>query len=139
MRNSQTRSQCRAMTTIEEVQFLRQSITQAANYPATDILAYRGSTETFAFKAQECDLVDRIDRSQPGIELQAVNYSDWLAQPDMLRSQIAVPINDFAFANPLRKHSIPPRKKIALHTIHPPDETRRNIEARIQKHLVIVR
>ena len=87
------------MASIEEEQFFRKSVTEAANDPASDVLAHPGSAEALAFKTQEGDLVDRIDRSQARIELQAVDNLDGVVEPDVLGTQVAVPVNNSAFTN----------------------------------------
>ena len=99
MGNGQARPQHRAMATIEEKQFFGQAVAQAACHAAPDVFTGPGSAEPLAFKAQECDLVERVDGSQAGIELQAIDDLDGIAEPDVLRAKVAVPIDDTPVAN----------------------------------------
>ena len=112
MRNCQARPQRRAVAAIEQKQLLGQPVAQAAHDAAPDVLAGPCGAEPLAFKAQECDLVEWIDRSQARIELQAVDDPDRIAEPDVLGAQVAVAVDDAARADALGQHRLPDGKEI---------------------------
>ena len=116
----------------------RTAIAQAARDAAPDVLAGPGGAEPLALKAQEGDLVERIDRAQAGIELQAVDDPDRIAEPDVLGTQVAVPVDDAAAAHARSPAPRPAGQKPALHAVDPPHQPRRQPESRIEQHPPIV-
>jgi len=57
----------------------------------------------------------------------------------VLGPQVAVPVDDPAFTYARHNRLASVRKEAALNTIDPSDQTRRDIEARVEQHLAIVR
>jgi len=119
MGDRQPRAQRRAMAAIEQEEIFGQTITQAGPNSALDIFAGPAGAEALAFEAQECNLVERIHGSQPGIELQAVDDADRIAEPDVLRAQIAVPIDDATGLNASDEHVRMALEKPALDEVDP--------------------
>ena len=90
--------------------------------------AQRGA-EPLAFEAQECNLVEWIHGSQTRVELETVDDPDRIAKPDVLRAQIAMPIDDAAAMHAFNKHVAVPIEKAALDEVDPPDESCRKGKA----------
>ena len=78
------------------------------------------STEPDTFQAQKCDLVEWIDRPQARIELEAIDDSDRLAEPNVLRAQVAVTVDDAAGARGKRLSLM--GEKPLLDSGNPPDK-----------------
>jgi len=137
--NGQTRTQHRAVTAVEQKQLLGQSIPQAAHDTTRDIFPRPAGAEPIAFKAQERDLVEWIDGPQARIELEAIDDPHRITQPNMLRAQVAVPIDDATLANALGQRPRLLGKEFGLRTGNAADEPRRQPEARVEQHAPIVR
>ena len=118
MRNRKPRAQGRAMATIKREQLLDRPIAQHAFHPALEIIAYPGRSEPFAFKAEKSDLVERVDRPKPRVEFEAVDDSDLVIEPNMLGTQVAMPIDDPSAANSRGDEIAAPLKKPALRLIN---------------------
>jgi len=97
------------------------------------------SSEPPAFEAQECNLVERIDRPQARIEFEAVDDSNWVAEPNVLGAQIAVSVDNAAAANARGERLSLLGEKSALDTSNPPDKPCRQAKARIKQHPQIIR
>lgn len=138
MGDRQARPQRRTMTAVKEKKRLIWTIPQRPCDAAPDVLADPGSAKPLAFKAQECNLVERIDGSQARIELQTIDDLDRIAKPDVLGAQVAVPVNDDTIANPLGKQPALKKKKAPLDAINPRYKSRRQAEMRVQQHPPIV-
>src|SRR6185369_1682886 len=111
---------------------------EAAKHPASDMLAGPGGAQTLAFEAQEGDLVHRIDRPQPRVELQAVDDLHRIAQKDVLGPQIAMPVNDPLRANARLQQPRPAAQELAQHGVNMPDEAGRATQTGIEQYPPIV-
>src|SRR5690348_2690997 len=67
------------------------------------------------------------------IELQAVDDGEALAQPDMFRSQITVPVKDEAAMYPLREHGGPLPQETALHVDNTRNGAAGQVECRVEQ------
>ena len=88
------------MTAIKQEKIFGEAVTQAGRDPAPDIFAGPACTEALAFKVQECNLVEWIHGSQTRVKLQAIDDPDRISKPNVLGTQVAVPINNASIPNP---------------------------------------
>jgi hypothetical protein len=130
----QTRPQGRAMNAIKGEEFIRQAIRQHVAGPASDVFGGPGAAQAFAFEAKKCDLIEWIDGAQARIEFQAVDDPHLIAEPDMLRSQVPVSVNDVTTAHPAGDHRGSFCQKSRLYAGDLTDEARRQVKARIQQN-----
>ena len=138
MGNGEPRPQHRAVATIEKKQFFGQAVAQAACHAAPDVFTGPGSAEPLAFKAQECNLIERIDGSQAGIELEAIDDLDGIAEPDVLRAKVAVSIDDTTMANAPSEDLVMRSKKATLDAIDLRHQPRGQTEAWVEQYAAIV-
>jgi len=118
---------------------LGEPVRQAAHDTAPDVITCPCGAEPVAFEAQECNLIEWIDRPQARIEFEAIDDPDRIAKPDVLGAQVAVSVDDSAVANALGQHLALMEEKPALDTGDPPDKPRKQAEAWIKQHPPIVR
>lgn len=64
-----------------------------------DVSADPSDSEAFASEIEKRDLMQRIHHPQTVIELQAIDDPYGVAQPNMLRAQVAVSINKMPLAH----------------------------------------
>ena len=83
------------------------------------------ASEPFAFQVEEGQLIQSIERPQPGIELQAIYDRKRRVQPDVFGSKISVRIDYEPMADPIRE------QPAAL-----PEETALNIENALKCTLI---
>lgn len=139
MGDCQARPQHRPMATIEYKQLVGEPVRQAAHDAPPDIFACPCGAEPVAFEAQECNLIEWIDRPQARIEFEAIDDPHRIAEPDMLRPQVAMSIDDATVANAISQHGSPIGEKPALDAGDAPDQPRRQAEASVEQHSPIVR
>jgi hypothetical protein len=84
--------------TIKQVELARDSVGEPARHLAPYVSTDPSSAEAFAFEIEESDLVEGIHHPQTVVELQAIDNAHWVAKPDMLRAQVAMTIDNMAFA-----------------------------------------
>ena len=97
MCGGKARAQRRCVTTVEEEQGVRRAVAQ----PAADGRAQlfdRRAAKTAALKVEIGEFLQRVDATQVSIELQAVDHPNAVAEPDVLRAQVAVTLHDAARA-----------------------------------------
>lgn len=82
--------------------------------PASQHVADPAAAEPFALQVEEGQFIQCIERPQAGIELQAVDDRKWRGQPDVLGSEIAVPIEYEAMTDPIREQLATLPQKAAL-------------------------
>ena len=68
-----------------------------------------------ALHAKECEFVIRVDQPQVLVEFEAVEDNDGVRQTDMLRSQIAMTVDNAAGLRPLlQPRADPPESRLKL-------------------------
>jgi hypothetical protein len=134
-----TRSQRRPMATIKQVELARDSVGEPARHLAPYVSTDPSSAEAFAFEIEESDLVERIHHPQTVVELQAIDNSHWVAKPDMLGPQVAMPVDNMAFAYPGGENVRLMREEAAQRLIDTPHKSRRQPQASVEQHATIVR
>lgn len=95
------------MAAIKEEQFLGEAVAQPVADPPLQVAARRRRSEPFAFEAEERNFIKWIDSPQAWIELEAIDNSNRIAEPDVFRSQVAVPIDNLAAANSAGEQLMP--------------------------------
>jgi len=118
----QARAQRGAMTAVEREQLFRRAVAQCCGDAASNPLAGPSGSEAFTLEAQIGDLLERIGSPQARIELEAIDDPDRVAEPDMLRPQIAVAVDDAAFAHPTHQKIPASGEKATLDPIDPSDQ-----------------
>lgn len=127
-----------AIAAVKFKQFLGQRLVQPLDYLAHNAFPYPGSAKSFAFEAEIGNFVERIDRTQLRAELETIDDLRWLAEPDVLRSQIAVPVHDALCSHALGEQFATLFKKQALRTINAPNQSASQLELWIEQNLVIL-
>jgi len=79
------------------------------------VLARPGGAQPIAFDAEKGKLVERIHHPEPRIEFEAIDDTDWIAEPDVFGPQVPVSVDDVSAAHPLRQKLAPLAKKTSLH------------------------
>ncbi|MDI1343327.1 MAG: hypothetical protein PSV22_04385 [Pseudolabrys sp.] len=138
MRNREPCPQCRAMTTVECEQFLDRPITQHALHPAFYISPDPGRSEPLAFKTEKGDFVERVDHAKPRIELEAIDDPDFVPEPDMFWTQIAMAVDDATPTHARGNEIAAPIQEQALGPIDAADKARLDAEARIEQDAPII-
>lgn len=139
MRNRQTRSQGRAIAPVKAEKRLGNSIVQRRRELLHDAPTHPGGSQALAFDAEKSDLIERIDRAQAVVELQAIDDLRRIAEPYVLRPQVAMAVHDPFGANAADKQVPALRKKPPLDTIDPPNLSRRESENGLKQDLAILR
>lgn len=104
--------------------------------PADALPGPRGP-KPLTFKMQEGYFVERVERAQARIELEAVDDRHRIGQPDVLRSKIAMGIDDAPGPDAGRERLGALGEKAALYTQYPADLEKRQMEARIAEHALV--
>jgi hypothetical protein len=139
MSDGQARAQRCSVASIKGEQFFSYAMAQFANSAFLDVPAGPCATLAFAFDAQERDLVERIDYTKLSIELQAVDDSHRVPEPDMLRTQITVAIDNVTTADTISDKLWLLREKLALDAIDLPHESRQQTNAGVEENVSVVR
>lgn len=102
MGDGQTRPQQRAMASIEEEEGCW-PVAEPTRQSLPNPLADPGCSEALALQVQEGYFIERVERPEAGIELQAVDDRHASAKENVLRPEIAVSIDDQPSLRPVRK------------------------------------
>ncbi len=94
MGDCQAGPQGRAMAAIEQEQGVRRILIETVHDAAAQVLTSPGDAQPFALETEEGDFVQRVAGAEPIIELEAVDDADRISEPDVLRTQIAMAVND---------------------------------------------
>ncbi|WP_210191549.1 hypothetical protein, partial [Bradyrhizobium guangdongense] len=133
MRDGQACSQHRATNSIEQEYAARGIIVQRACQPPADLVTEPSAAEPLAFQVQKRDLVQCIAGPQTGIELETVDDGIGRRQPDVLRSQVAVTIDDEPSRDPFDECSSISFEKPPLNGRNTRDRAMRQAEASFQE------
>ena len=86
---------------MEQEDAARWIIVQQARKMLPDRIAKPATAKPLAFQMQERDLIQWIDRPQMRIELEAIDDRERGTEPDVLRPQVAVTIDNKSSVNPI--------------------------------------
>ena len=137
MGNREPRPKRGAIAAVECEYFAGQGLVQSQGHLACNAGSYPWSAKSLAFETEVGNFVEWIDRTQPRAELETIDDLRGLAQPDVLRSQIAMPVYDALCAHALRKQRASAFKKQTLRPVNARNHSARQVEPRIQQDLVI--
>ncbi len=138
MGDCETCAQGRAMAPVETEEIFGQAILQCGCGAALDMFADPGTPQAFAFDAEEGDLVERIDRPEPRIELQAVDDPHRIGKPNMFGAQIAMPVDDVTVSQAIGDQLRSLLEEPLLGLIDPPDEPGGKAEARVEENPLVI-
>ena len=82
------------MAAIEQKQGVRRVLAQAVHHAPAQVSAGPRSAQALALQTEERDFIQRVTCAEPIVEFEAIDDADRVAQPDVLRAQIAVSVND---------------------------------------------
>lgn len=131
------RPECGAIAAVECEHFAGRGLVQSQGHLTCNAGSYPWSAKSLALEAEIGNFVERIDRTQPRAELETIDDLRGLAQPDVLRSQVAMPIHDTLCAHALGKQRASAFKKQTLRTVDAPNHSARQVEPWIKQDLVI--
>jgi len=137
MRDGETSSQHCTMAAIKNKKLLRRSVVKCMYHAAPQIFADPGGAKAFAFDTQERDFVEWIDHSQACVKFQAVDNAHRIAETDVLRAQISVPIHDMPRSHAFGQKPGPLRQKPALHGVDVPHAPGWQLKARVEKNTAV--
>ena len=138
VRNREPGAERCTIAAVESEQFLGQRLVQPLDHLAHNAFTHPSGVKSIALEAEIGNFVERIDRTQPRAELETIDDLRRLAEPDVLWSQIAVPIHDALCSHALGEQFATLFKKQALRTINPPNQSAPQLELWIQQNLVIL-
>ena len=99
MRDGEPRAQRGAMAAIEGEQFLERPVAQQAFHAALDRRPDPARAEPLTFKAEKCDLVERIDSAQPRVEFETVDEVTLSSSQMCSGRRSPWPVDDAPMAN----------------------------------------
>jgi hypothetical protein len=82
-----------AMAAIKDEKLLGMPVMERTHDATAQVFARPGRAKPLAFEAEERYFIERIDHSQPGIELQAIDDADRITETNVFGAQIAVAID----------------------------------------------
>ncbi|HET8543368.1 MAG TPA: hypothetical protein VFL68_02565 [Pseudolabrys sp.] len=127
-----------AVTVIESKKFIGRSVAEQVFQPLPKIASSPGYFEPVAFESKKCDFIERINHAEPGVEFEAVDDSDLVVQPDMLRPQIAVAVHDPAVAQSRDNLLTARLQKTALNCVDLAHQAAGNSKPRIKQDTLVV-
>ena len=101
MRHRLPRAQHRAPSRVKRHQASRGFAGELLRHFVDEFDAERIRAKQRTFDAKIGKLVEGIDLAQFGVKLQTVEYGDGVAKADMLRAQVAMPVDDLALKDVL--------------------------------------
>jgi len=117
MRDGEASPQRRTMAAIKNKKLLGLAVVKRPSDMAPQIFAGPGGAQPFAFETQEGDLIERIDHAQAAVEFQTVDDAHRIAEANMFRTQVAMPVDDPALSHPLCQQNGALGQEPALHGI----------------------
>ena len=88
---------------------------KSGQYPPPDVIADPARTQPLAFDSQKRDFVTGVHRAQTRVEFKTVDDPDFLAEPDMFRSQVAMTIDNGMLPNTFGQNGCPLLQESQLH------------------------
>ena len=138
MRDSEPRPQRRAVAAIEQKQLVGVSVMQRVGDAAAQIFACPGGAQPFALDAEECELVERIDHAQAGVEFQAIDDAHRIAEPNVFGAQIAMTVDDAARSHPRGDERAALGQETPLHSVAMAHRSCRQVEARVEQDTLVI-
>jgi len=111
---------------------------QHPHHAALDVIADPRRSEPLAFEREKRHLVVRINGAETRIEFEAVDDPDRMAEPDVLRPQIAVPVDDVPPTHAGGQNPCVRLEETELDRVKPTNETVRHSQPRIQENSLVV-
>src|SRR3974377_105427 len=102
MGKGQARAQHSAMAAVECEQFIRRPVVQKPLHTPLNVSSHPGCAEPLAFEAEIGDLIEWIDNAESRIELETIDYKNFIIDPHVLRPPVPR-------APPRGRQSGPPR------------------------------
>src|SRR5262249_804598 len=99
MSDRQTGAQSRPVTSIEREELFGHAVRQGEARTTLHVFPGPVAAQSLAFDTEKGNLVKRIDGAQTRIEFQTVDYSHRIAEPNVFRAQVAVPVHDLTATN----------------------------------------
>lgn len=103
-----------------------------------NIAANASCTEMLALEIEIGNLIQRIDSPEPCIEFDAVDNLNIVSEPDMLRPQVAVPVDNAPLLQAIQQHRALSPEKLAQHRVALPDQPQRKSETGIHKYCKVL-
>lgn len=94
MGNGKTGTQGCSMAAIKCKQLVGRPVAQQMTHAPSDIPPCPCRPESIALQIEKCDLIERVNDPKAGIELKAVDDPDFVIEPDVFGTQVAVSIHD---------------------------------------------
>jgi len=127
------------MAAIKNKKLFRLAVVKCSSDAAAQIFAGPGGAQPFAFETQEGDLIEGINHPQAAVELQTIDDAHRIAEANMLRTQVAMPINDPAAPHALRQQRSALSQEPALHSVDVAHQSRWDLKAAVKKNTAVVR
>jgi hypothetical protein len=138
VRDRQPCAQHLPAATIEKIQVRLDVISQPGLNALDQPVAYIACSESLAFNGEECQLIEWIDGPKPRIELKAVDDADPIVEPNVLRSEITVAVNDPAAPNTIENAFSALREECAQNSVDTTNDVRGHAEPGLQQNAAIV-
>src|SRR5712672_1547704 len=138
MSDRQARAQGRPVTPIKREKFLWQAVRQGEARMTLDVFPGPGTAEALAFDAEEGNLVKRIDGAQTAVEFQTVDDSHRIAEPNVFRTQVAVPVHDLTVTEAIGDQDGSLGQKPPLRLVDPSHQSGRQGKTRVKQNTLVV-
>jgi hypothetical protein len=115
VRDRQTGPQRRTMAAVEPKQCVRRVVIQATHRAPAQVLAGPGDSQSFALETEEREFIQRVAGAEPIVEFEAIDDADRISEPDVLRTQIAVSVDDVPAQHAFDQKIATLRQEAALH------------------------
>src|ERR1035437_1948402 len=138
MGDRQARAQHRPMAAIKQKKPAGGVVIQCMRQMPPDPLGSPQAAEAFAFQMQESNFIERIERPQFWVEFQTVDDCHGLAQPNMLRAQVSVGIDEPPLANASQQQGRVFHGESALDLRDPLDSALRKAETSIEQDAAVL-
>src|SRR5712671_3933818 len=138
MSDRQARAQGRPVTPIKREKFLWQAVRQDEARMTLDVFPGPGTAEALAFDAEEGNLVKRIDGAQTAVEFQTVDDSHRIAEPDVFRAQVAVPLHDVTVTDAIGDQDGSLGQKPPLRLVDLSHQSGRQGKTRVKQNTLVV-
>jgi hypothetical protein len=114
MSDGKTCPQRCAMATIKGKKFIVIIITEQVRDALSQIFSRPSDTQSLALDAKKGNFVEGINHAQPCIEFQTINDADGLAEKNVFRPQIPMPVDDVPTPDTFGQHIVPFAEKTPL-------------------------
>jgi hypothetical protein len=139
MGNGKTSPETGAVAAVEQEELGRHRIVKHAGHASSQVIVCPPCAQSRAFEPQEGDLIEGVNRSQAGIELETVDDPYPVVEPDMLRAQIAMAIDKAALHDALSEELCMAVEKSTLGPIGAADQSTRQAYTRVEQGAAVLR